>query len=166
MSSEPLIEEEVHYCTIHPDRETELRCKKCDRYMCVQCAVRTPVGYICRECDRQHDDKFFTGTNRDYMIVGAVCGIGSLVASAIVQIAVFPLFAFFIGAAVGSGISALARRLTGNRVGRQSAAVAAGTIVAGALIVLLFTRGINLIGMVIYMVSAAMAAFAIFSRRI
>ena len=40
-------EEEVliEYCEKHPDREARLRCNRCNRLMCTQCAVRTPTGY-------------------------------------------------------------------------------------------------------------------------
>jgi len=67
--------EEITYCEVHPDRETGLRCNKCGRLMCAECAVTTPVGYRCRECVRQHEDKFFTGTTTDYLIVFAVSAI-------------------------------------------------------------------------------------------
>src|SRR5688572_1451926 len=38
------------FCAIHTSVETTLRCNKCGRYMCVKCAVRTPVGYRCKQC--------------------------------------------------------------------------------------------------------------------
>ncbi len=37
-------------CAWHPDRLTMLSCGRCDRPMCVNCAVETPVGMRCREC--------------------------------------------------------------------------------------------------------------------
>lgn len=43
---------ETLYCYIHPDRETGLRCTQCQRPICGQCMVRTPVGQICPECAR------------------------------------------------------------------------------------------------------------------
>ena len=45
---EPITVEETTYCAVHPDRETSLQCNRCGRYMCVECAVHTPVGYRCR----------------------------------------------------------------------------------------------------------------------
>ncbi|HYN88142.1 MAG TPA: tetratricopeptide repeat protein, partial [Ardenticatenaceae bacterium] len=42
--------EEMLHCSVHPDRETMLRCNRCGRPMCPECAVRTPVGLRCREC--------------------------------------------------------------------------------------------------------------------
>ncbi len=61
--------EELTYCAVHPDRETALRCNQCDRYMCVECAVHTPVGYRCRQCVRQVDDKFFNAQALDHWLV-------------------------------------------------------------------------------------------------
>ena len=45
------------YCEVHPDRETSLRCNKCGRLMCTECAVLTPVGYRCRECVRGQQER-------------------------------------------------------------------------------------------------------------
>ena len=64
------LEGEIHYCAVHNDRDTELRCNRCDRYMCIDCAKRTPIGYTCRECVRGHENKFFAGTTLDYTLVG------------------------------------------------------------------------------------------------
>jgi len=41
---------EVIYCVNHPDRETLLRCNKCGKPICPECAIRHPVGLRCREC--------------------------------------------------------------------------------------------------------------------
>jgi rhomboid protease GluP len=38
------------YCYRHPDRETLLRCGRCDRPICAECQVRHPVGIRCPEC--------------------------------------------------------------------------------------------------------------------
>jgi uncharacterized membrane protein YeaQ/YmgE (transglycosylase-associated protein family) len=73
--------EELTFCAVHPDRETGLRCNQCDRYMCVECAVYTPVGYRCKQCVRQVDDKFFNAEALDHwkvlgvaLLVGIVSG--------------------------------------------------------------------------------------------
>ncbi len=44
------MDKEVLYCVNHPDRETLLRCNKCGKPICTECAVRHPVGLRCREC--------------------------------------------------------------------------------------------------------------------
>jgi membrane associated rhomboid family serine protease len=39
-------------CFRHPDRETYLRCSRCDRSICTDCMVTAPVGFQCPECVR------------------------------------------------------------------------------------------------------------------
>src|SRR5260221_10401960 len=66
------VEDERTFCAVHPTIETSLRCNKCGRYMCSRCAVRTPVGYRCKECVHEQQDTFFTATQVDYIIAGVV----------------------------------------------------------------------------------------------
>jgi hypothetical protein len=125
------------FCAVHMDRETSLRCNKCDRYMCVQCAVRTPVGYRCRECARQQENKFFSATSNDYLIVAGVCGVAGLLLGLITAFIPFiasPIFAIILGLPLGGGIAEVALRLTGRRRGRYSGEVgAAATIIVGVI---------------------------------
>src|SRR5690606_10430831 len=46
-------ETDTLYCTVHPTRATLLRCNRCGRPMCTDCAVQHPVGLRCRECVNQ-----------------------------------------------------------------------------------------------------------------
>ena len=39
-------------CFRHPDRETYLRCHRCERYICTDCMVPAAVGHQCPECVR------------------------------------------------------------------------------------------------------------------
>ncbi len=127
--------EQLTYCEVHPDRETSLRCNKCNRLMCPDCAVSTPVGYRCKQCVRQQDDKFFTAGQNDYVVIAAVCAILSGVATAIIQQIGIPLlFIIFAAIPVGGAIAELALRLTKRRRGRQSAKIAAASVVVGAII--------------------------------
>jgi hypothetical protein len=130
----PTTAEDVHYCEVHPERETSLRCNKCGRYMCVQCAVLTPVGYRCRQCVRQHEDKFYAGTNNDYMIAFAACAVLGGVAGFVSRYVPFFLFAFIIGIPVGGFVSEIVLRLTKRRRGRYSGEIAAAGIVLGGII--------------------------------
>lgn len=127
--------EEVLYCTVHPDRETTLRCNKCGRPMCVQCAVQTSVGYRCRECVRGIQDNYYTATQNDYIIIFAATAALTAVAAAIIAaLNLGLLFAILLGLPAGGGIAELALRVTSRRRGRQSANIAvAGTLVGGIL---------------------------------
>ena len=157
-------EDEFHYCEKHPDRDTELRCNRCNRYMCVSCAIRTPVGYTCKECVRGHEDRFYTGTQLDYVIVAAVSVIGGALGGfAVGLLGGFWYLVFIASSAVGGMIAQLALTLTGRRRGRPSAYICAGGVLAGGIIaVLLSTSGFNDISKLLYLGLATSAAYASF----
>lgn len=127
--------EQLTYCEVHPDHETSLRCNKCGRLMCPDCVMPTPVGYRCKQCVRQHDDKFFTAGQNDYVMVAAVCGIASAIAAGIVQqISIPSIFLIFIAIPLGGGIAELALRLTQRRRGRQTATIAVAAVAMGGIV--------------------------------
>jgi hypothetical protein len=127
--------EETTYCAVHPDCETGLRCNKCGRYMCVDCAVRTPVGYRCKECVRGIEDKFFNASQYDYIIIATICAVLAGVGGAIVKAVGIPLlFMIILGLPIGGGIAEVALRAIQRRRGRQSAPIAAAATVAGGLL--------------------------------
>ena len=162
-------EEEVTYCERHPDRETSLRCNKCGRLMCAECAVPTPVGYRCRECVRQHEDKFFTSTPLDYAIVfatGAV--ISALGFIGLSFLGLFLLFVIILAIPVGGAVGEVALRLTGRRRGRYSGYVVAVGAALGALApgLLLFEHSVPILPMLVYAGIVAFTAYGRFRLRI
>ncbi len=127
--------DEVLYCTVHPDRATTLRCNKCGRPMCVECAVPTPVGYRCKECVRGIQDGYYKATQTDYILIFGVCAGLTAVAGAIMSAISFGLlFSIILGLPIGGGIGEVALRLTNRRRGRQSANLAAAGAVIGGLL--------------------------------
>ncbi|HRF97549.1 MAG TPA: B-box zinc finger protein [Aggregatilineales bacterium] len=129
-----IAQDENHYCQVHPDRETELRCNKCDRYMCAQCAVSTPVGYRCRECVRQVEDKFFNGTNTDYVVVFAISMGLSLIGGAVASLINFLILTFFLGIFWAGFIGEACLRMTNRRRGRNTGQISAiGAVLGGFL---------------------------------
>ena len=157
------LEGEIHYCAAHPERDTELRCNRCERYMCIDCAQRTPVGYTCRDCVREHENKFFEGTIVDYGLVAATCAVGgALTPFVMLLIGGFLILGFIIAPAIGGTAAQIALQLTGRRRGRYSGYVATGGVLAGGLVsALLLVGGLGLFTL-LYLALAASAAYARF----
>jgi hypothetical protein len=127
--------DELTYCAVHPDRETGLRCNKCNRLMCSECAVQTPVGYRCRQCVRQHEDKFYTATNNDTLILIAVCGGLAAAGGALLGAIGFGLFlALILGFPAGGIISEAALRAVKRRRSRYSGEISAAAVVVGGIL--------------------------------
>ncbi len=161
--SENALENEIHYCALHPERDTELRCNRCERYMCVDCAVRTPVGYTCRECVRGHEDRFFEGTVIDYGLVAAICAAGgALTTFALLLIGGFLILGFIVAPAIGGAAAQIALQLTGRRRGRYSGYLAAGGVLAGGIASALLLFGGLGIFTLLYLALASSAAYARF----
>ncbi len=111
-----------------------LRDVRTNRLMCSACATRTEVGYLAREVVKATDDRFFTGTISDDLIVMGLLFAGSVVAHTISMFIGFFIISFFIGAGAAGLVAPTARRLTGGRVTRRSQYFAAAGIILGALL--------------------------------
>lgn len=107
---------EVHYCFYHPNVETELRCNKCDRYICPKDAVRMPVGYRCRNCVKEQQDIFYPATPIDYAMAAFVASVLSMIAALIMPAIGF--LAIFGAPIAGAVIAEGVFRATGKRQGR------------------------------------------------
>jgi len=161
------LDDQMHYCALHPERDTELRCNRCDRYMCIDCAQRTPVGYTCRECVRSHADKFYHGTLPDYAIVAAAGLVGgAITAGATLLLGGFLILGFLIAPALGGAAAQFALQLTGRRRGRQSGLVCAGGVLAGGIAAAYLLLGAIGLFTLLYLGLAASAAFARFKMSI
>ncbi len=127
-------------CANHPDRETMLRCNRCDKPICYSCAVRTPVGYRCRECVQQQQAVYYNENTLDPLIAGligfALGAVFGLLSYGFLRIlGWFSIIgAIFIGPAVGGLIAGVVRRGVGKRRGRYLKYIAAGACVAGILV--------------------------------
>ena len=161
------IQDEIHYCAVHPERDTGLRCNRCDRYMCIDCAKRTPVGYTCRECVRGHEDRFFQGTFIDYGMVAAVSALGGAITIlATMLLGGFLILGFIAAPAIGGTAAQIALQLTGRRRGRQSGfASAGGLLVGGIATAYLLIGGVGIFSL-LYLALACSAAFARFKMSI
>jgi hypothetical protein len=101
--------------------------------MCTSCVRQTPVGYVCQQCHRQHDNAFFRGTQTDNIVIFAVCaaltGIGGYIAAA----TYVPFFlVLLLGLPIGGAIGEAALRATGRRRTRQAPMLGvAGCVLGG-----------------------------------
>lgn len=122
---------QVMYCYAHPDRETLLRCNRCERPICQSCAVLTPTGYRCKECVRGQQKIFETARWWDYPLVfisaGVLAYLGSLVAG------LFGFFTIFIAPVAGMIIAEAVRFVVRRRRSRLLPIMAAAATVLGAL---------------------------------
>jgi hypothetical protein len=132
------------YCYIHPDRETSLRCNRCERPICAQCAVRTPTGYRCRECVREQQKIYNTAEWYDYLVGFGTSTVLSLMASILLLvisgfIGFFMWFvSFALAGAAGVLIANATQAVVRKRRSKQLFWLVAAGVVLGALPVILF----------------------------
>ena len=128
------------FCYVHPNRPTTLRCNRCERPICAQCAILTPTGYRCKECVKSQQKKFDTAVWSDYIVAFIVGAIASGIASVLVMIVsgfFFGLLILFIAPGAGAVIGNLILRFIKNRRSRLLFTTAAVGIVVGGIPALL-----------------------------
>lgn len=118
-------------CTVHPDRETLLRCNRCNRPMCSECSVLTPTGYRCKECVRGQQKVYETTVTRDLVVGVVIALVLSFLGSYIARVMQF--FTIFVAPIVGLIIVEVVRWAVKRRRSRILAQLAAGAAVLGAL---------------------------------
>jgi hypothetical protein len=119
-------------CYRHPDRETYVRCGRCDQPICSRCAMQGPVGFRCRECGRPARDPL-TSMRPSQLAIGlAISVAGGLVVGLMSgRIGFFGLIlAWFAGGVIADAIL----RFVGIKRGPIMAATLVGGIVAGAAV--------------------------------
>ncbi len=110
MSLDP---QEPLFCYAHPQRETLLRCNRCERPMCTACAVRTPTGYRCKECVRGQQKIFDTAKWWDYPLAVVIAGGLAFAGSLVVRY--FGFFTLFLAPTAGMIIAEAVRRVVKKR---------------------------------------------------
>ena len=122
------------YCYYHPDVPTSLRCNRCDKPICAKDAVRTPVGYRCKDCVRQQQAVYFTALPVDYVIAALVSLPVGFVAQQVVPRLGF--FIIFVGPLIGGLAAEVIGRASGKRRGRYTWLVALVSLSIGAMVAL------------------------------
>jgi hypothetical protein len=173
----PVAEAATLYCANHPDVETLLRCNRCGKPICLKCAQLTDVGYRCKECIRGVQAAYFNAVPLDNVIAFGVALVVTALAAPVAGF-VFRLFglfiglilAFMMGGAAGGILAQIIRTAVSKRRGRQLRYFALAGIVLGVLIgsliggIILGIPMLSLIlsiGMLVFTVLAATAAYQI-----
>ncbi len=124
--------DQVMVCVNHPNRETMLRCNRCEQPICASCAVQTPVGYRCRSCIRGQQKIFETARRHDLPIAFGVATVAVLIATAILSYLSY--WGIFVAPVVGGGIAEAVRWFTRRRrSGRLPLITAIGGVVGVAV---------------------------------
>jgi hypothetical protein len=122
-------------CANHPQVETYLRCRRCDKPICAKCAVHTATGYKCRECVRGQQKVFETAAWHDYLIALAVAVplsyIGALISTVMFFLVIFT--APIAGTLIAEAVRAAVKRRRSQRLFQVAAA---GVILGGLPLVL------------------------------
>jgi hypothetical protein len=160
----------VQYCYNHPSRETTLRCKRCERYICTSCAVGTPTGYICKDCMRERQKTFETAVWHDFVLgfiaAGLISGAASFLVTLIGGIGFFGWLLVFLGSSAAGGIIAEAvRAITRKRRSRPLFMTVAAGVVFGALpMLLLQLLSGNVFGLIFQAIYLFIAVPVVFAR--
>jgi hypothetical protein len=120
------------YCANHPRTETSLRCNRCEKPICPQCAVLTPTGYRCRECVRGQQKVFTTASWVDYPLAFISAAVISYLGSLLVNMIGF--FTLLLAPLVGIGVAEVVRWVIRRRRGPGLYTAATVGAVLGSLV--------------------------------
>jgi hypothetical protein len=118
------------YCYRHPDRETWVRCGRCDQPICTRCAMQGPVGFRCRQCGRPARDPLTSLRPTQLALGFGISALGGLVIGLVGgRIGIFGLLlAWFAGGLIADSVI----RLVGFKRGPRMMATLFGGILIGA----------------------------------
>ncbi len=128
------VKQETLVCYNHPDRETMLRCNRCNRPICTACAVLTPTGYRCKECVRGQLKVFDTAQWSDYPIAFIVAGVLSFFGS---FSTILGFFTIFLAPVAGVIVAEAVRWIVHRRRAKLLFQLATAGAIVGALPLLL-----------------------------
>lgn len=142
------------YCYRHPDRETWVRCGRCDQPICTRCAMQGPVGLRCKTCGKPSRDALASLKPGQIAIGLAVAGgLGAAVGYFGAQ---FGFFMIVLGFFAGTIIAEALDRTIGIKRGPRILALAITGIAIGAML----GASLSLVGMWRELLAFAVAAEA------
>jgi hypothetical protein len=157
-------------CYVHPNRETTLRCNNCERPICVDCALRTPTGYRCRECVKGQLKTFDTAEWYDYISGFIVAALLSGVAAFLVPfIASIGWFGWILlapavsaaGVAISEGVRFVTRR---HRSRPLFITVSIGVVLGAVPVILLQVLSMNFFVIIFQVIYLVIAVPIVYSR--
>ncbi len=107
-----------------------LHCNRCDRPICIECAVLTPTGYRCKECVRSQQKVYETAQTFDYVLAAILAGILGFVGS---YVAILGFFTIFLAPVAGMIIAEAVRYATRRRRSKLLFQITAGAAALGSL---------------------------------
>lgn len=119
------------YCTNHPQTETTLRCNRCEKPICIKCAVLTPTGYRCKECVQGQQKLFDTAVWYDYVLAIIIGTVLSYIGSRIIP--VMSYFTILLAPVAGVIIAELIRAVTKRRRSKKLFLISAAATAFGSL---------------------------------
>lgn len=156
--------DEVLFCANHPSVETRLRCNRCGKPICIRCAVRTPVGYRCRQCVGRQRAAYYTGGVLDYVVGGLVALVLGVLANYLIVLLGAWFFALILGPTAGIAIAEVVRLAVQRRRSQYLWMAVGGAMVVSALPVLVLglatLRLWTVFSLVLFLVLAVGAAVA------
>jgi hypothetical protein len=120
------------YCYRHPERETWVRCGRCDQPICMSCAMQGPVGLRCKTCGKPSRDALSSlKPNQIAVGLAVATGLGAVVGY---FGASFGFFMVVVGFFAGTIIAEALDRTVGIKRGPRILALAIVGIVMGAVL--------------------------------
>ncbi len=115
-------------CYRHPSRETAVSCSNCERPICTDCMVYTPVGIKCPECARLPRSAIVRmRPDRAARAVLAALGVGAAMGVGIVILQDVGLFfALILGWLIGIGMGEVVLAASGRYRAPATGLIAAG----------------------------------------
>jgi MFS family permease len=129
--AEPIGDDDRLFCYRHPDRETWIRCGRCDRPICTSCAMQGPVGSRCKQCGKLAFDPL-TSFTAQQLLLGVATAVGAGIVAGFIA-ARIGFFSIFISYFAGMFIADIVQRVTGYKRGPVMLAIVLGGIVIGTL---------------------------------
>ena len=135
-------------CAFHPNRETQLRCNRCNKPICIKCATHTPTGYRCPECIRSQQKIFVTTRWYDQIIAAALTAVIAYISS---LFSFLGFLSILIALAAGFAAVWVVKKAIQNRRSPMLKYVMSGTALAASIIPVLISliQSIQLFGFVI-----------------